>query len=368
MNSYSVVSPSPVARLFHFQALACCLVFQQDSPGPPLSPRTHLYICMPSQYLKRTFPHLRKKLSIILTRLCIASLRTLRPPPLSADRLPPPPPPSIRALHHVRPTVADADAVDGPPPPPLLIATGAVAASVRPANPPLLAAATPPSPALSFAAGTSALALLLHAASGEGGEDADVRAQVAPDGSVVISFGGVQAAAAQLTCRLQAHYDPLSLSSLLFEFSFSSSSPLPLQPHTALAVAAVASGGALAPAAWARAFVQRMQQCCALHAAILDETHADTERNLYQIAFSDSAGASAFTLFILPHSRSGVALQPLALLLPVTYPHVSPQPSFSSASSHLRSCFLTLMQQHSQPWPVSLMVLRPPAPTFSSDS
>ena len=263
--------------------------------------------------------------------------------------------------------MADADAVDGPPPPPLLIATGTVAASVRPANPPLLAAVSAPSPAFSFAGGTSALALLLHAASGEGGEDADVRAQVAPDGSVVISFGGVQAAAAaHLTCRLPADCDPLSLSSIAFEFSLSSSSPLPLQPHTALAVAAVASGGPLAPAAWARAFVQRVQHCCALHAVILDETRADTERNLYQIEFSDSAGASAFTLFILPHSRSGVALQPLALLLPVTYPHVSPQPAFSAASSHLRSCFLTLMQQHSQPWPVSLMVLCPPAPAFSA--
>jgi hypothetical protein len=289
--------------------------------------------------------------------------------PISLERRPsatPPPSDAIRTLYHVRPTVADADAVDGPLPPPLLIATGAVAASVRPANPPLLAAVSAPSPAFSFAGCTSALALLLHAASGEGGEDADVRVQVAPDGSVVTSFGGVQAAAAHLTCRLPADCDPLSLFSIAFDFSFSSSSPFPLQPHTALAVAAVASGGPLVPAARARAFVQRVQQCCALHAVILDDTLADTQRNLYQIEFSDSAGASAFTLFILPHSRSGVALKPLALLLPVTYPHVSPQPAFSAASSHLRSCFLTLMQQLSQPWTVFLMVLCPPCFAFSA--
>jgi hypothetical protein len=262
-------------------------------------------------------------------------------------------------LYLVRPSVVEADPVEHGLPPPQLITTTAAAAPVRPADllPPL--AARELSLPLSCAGGASALVLLLHAAAGEGGGEGGLHAQAVADGSVVMSFGGDRAAALQLTCRLQANLDPCSLSSLVFEFSCDMSPPFPLQPHTALAVAAVASGGALAPVEWARAFIQRVQQCYSLHVAIVDETRADTERNLYRIELADSAGSSALTVSILPHSSSSVALQPLALLLPLAYPHVSPQPCFAAASSHLRSRFLALMQQHSQPWPVSLMVQLP---------
>ena len=67
---------------------------------------------------------------------------------------------------------------------------------------------------------------------------------------------------------------------------------------------------------------------------------------MYNIEFADSAGTSAFTLFILPACRSSAPLQPLQLLMPLTYPHASPHPVFSAASAHLRPRFLTLMQQH----------------------
>jgi hypothetical protein len=266
-------------------------------------------------------------------------------------------------LYLVRPAVCDCDPLNYPPPPPRLIATGPATAAMKSAELHPAAAASLPAPVLSCAGGTSALALLLHAASGEGGEDGDVLAHVTCEGSVVMSFG-VGEAAPQLTCRLLHDLDPLSLSSLVFEFSCSSSPPLPLQPHAALAVAAVDSGGSLNPAEWASAFVRRIHQCCALYGIIVDETRTDIENNFYQIEFADSATASAFTLFILPHSHSTAALQPLTLFLPLAYPHVSPQPRFSAASSHLRSRFLTLMQQHSQPWPVSLMVRPPPPPLF----
>jgi hypothetical protein len=262
----------------------------------------------------------------------------------------------------------DAEPVDIPAPPPRLIATGAsgpaVAACSRPASAQPSAATSSPVPLLSCAGGTSALALLLHAALGEVG---DTRVHVAADGSVVVVLGdnshNSMDAAPHLTCRLRAGLDPLLLSSLIFEFSCPVVPALPLMPHTALAVAAIASGGAAAPLQWARSFIQRVQQCCALHSAIIDETRADSERNAYQVEFADSSGSSAFMLYITPSSRcsSSIALPPLALALPITYPHVSPRACFSSTSAHLRPRFLALMQQHSQPWPVSLMV-QPPAP------
>jgi hypothetical protein len=289
--------------------------------------------------------------------------------PASLERRPSATPPAAdaaRTLYLVRPTVVEADTVDSTVPPPRLIATGAGSAPARPSDSVQLPAASVPMLPLSCVGGASALSLLLLAASGEGGGDGDVRAQASADGSVILSFGGSQTAALQITCRLQANLDPLSLSSLVFECSSAMSPPFPLRPHTALAVAAVTSGGPLAPVEWARAFIQRVQQCYAMYHAIIDETRADTERNLYRIEFADSAGSSALTVSILPHSRSGVTLQPLALLIPVTYPHVSPQPCLSAALSHLRAHFLTLMRQHSQPWPVSLMVHSQPLPTHSA--
>lgn len=282
--------------------------------------------------------------------------------PASLERRPSATPPSAdaaRTLYLVRPTVVEADPVDGTMPPPRLIGTGASSAPVRPIDSLSPSAASAPALPLSCVGGASALSLLLLAASGEGGGDVDVQAQATADGSVIMTLGGSHLAPLRYICRLQADLDPLSLSSLVFECCSATSPPFPLQPHTALAVAAVASGGPLAPVEWARAFIQRVQQCYALYHAIIDETRADSERNLYRIEFADSAGTSALVVCIQPHSRCSVALQPLALLLPVTYPHVSPQPLFSASSSHLRPRFLALMQQHSQPWPVSLMVHTP---------